>query len=159
VVTKCSKYSAHDLRSRVLIERNVRTEDGQGGYTQEWVEVGRPWTKWKPLSGNERFQAMRVDSDIGIRAVIRFRGDERGRPFYYTGDRVTYLDRQYDIESVIDVDNEHKWLEISMNSLPDGFEYSANLGAIVAPSAPTGNWELEAGGTWELEAGGNWELE
>ena len=121
-----SKYTGHDLRSRIKIERKIRTRDGQGGFTEEWAEIGAPWAKWKPLSSGEQFHAMRVDSNMSVRAVIRFRGDEVGRPYYSTGDRVTHLERQYDIESLIDVDNAHMWLEVGLSALPDGYEYSYN---------------------------------
>lgn len=158
---KCkSKYKASDLKARLKIERKIRTNDGQGGFTLEWIVIGEPRAQWIPLEGGEQWNAMRVASGIRVNSVIRFRGDEQGRPYYSKGDRITYKGRQYDIESLIDVDNEHRWLKMGLAPLPDGMEYSDVLEAQVAPpSPPGGNWELEAGGTWELEAGGNWELE
>lgn len=159
MVNRCSKFKAQDLQARIKIERKTRVTDGQGGYTTTWNEIGAPWAKWRPLSGNEQFLAMRVHSDVSVRAVIRYRSDEFGRPFYSTGDRVTYLDRRYDIKSMLDVDNARMWLEISLSSLPDGYPYSENLEGIVAPPTIVGDWNLEDGGTWDLEDGGTWELQ
>jgi len=114
MVRKCGKYSAYDLRSRIKIERKTQTADGQGGFTETWEEISRSWAKWMPLSGNETFQAMRVGSRVRVRAVVRFRGDQDGAPYYSAADRVQYKGRTYGIESVAPVEDANRFLELML---------------------------------------------
>jgi len=114
VVRCCSKYRAHDLSARITIQRKTQAADGMGGFTEAWTAIGQVWAMWKPLSGSERFQAMRITSQPRARAIIRFRGDSYGAPYYSAADRVVYRNRTYNIESVIDVDDAGDWLELSL---------------------------------------------
>lgn len=114
MVNCCAKYSATDLKARIKIERKQSTADGQGGYDVAWEQIGFPWAKWMPMSGSEQFQAMRVGSEVRGKAIIRFKGDGNGAPYYSAADRVTYLGRTYAITSVVDLDNAHRFLELML---------------------------------------------
>ena len=46
------------------------------------------------------------------RFVIRFRDDGNGAPYYSAADRVVYNSRTYGIESVVDMEDEQRYLEI-----------------------------------------------
>ena len=110
----CSKYSARDLRHRVSIERKTRTADGMGGFTEAWASIALVWAMWKPLSGSEQYRAMRISPETRVKAVIRFRGDANGAPYYTANDRITFRGRTYNIEAVIDVDGDQEWLELAL---------------------------------------------
>jgi len=112
--TSCGKYSAGDLRSQITIERKSRQPDGMGGATETWAGIGAPWAMWQALSGAELWQAMRVAPSVKAKAVIRFKGDDAGAPFYGPGDRVRHRGREWAIVAVVDPDDRGEWLEIML---------------------------------------------
>lgn len=111
----CGKYAAGMLQSKITIQRKTRTGDGLGGVTEAWATEGTPWAMWKALSGNELWAAMRINPSVKVKAVIRFRGDANGNPYYGPADRVTYRGREYAVLSVIDPDDRQEWLEIMLD--------------------------------------------
>jgi SPP1 family predicted phage head-tail adaptor len=115
MVKCCSKYNARQLKSRIVIQRKAQASDGMGGWTETWSAGDDVWALWKPMSGSERVQAMRVSPSLSVRAVIRFRGDAEGAPYYSAADRVTYRGRTYNITAVIDVDDAGEWLELMLS--------------------------------------------
>lgn len=112
MVKCCSKYNARQLSSRIVIQRKTQAADGMGGFTETWSAGDSVWAMWKPMSGAERVQAMRITPSVAVRAVIRFRGDVNGAPYYSAADRVQYRGRTYNITAVIDVDDAGEWLEL-----------------------------------------------
>lgn len=111
----CGKYSAGMLQSRITIERKTRTADGMGGATEAWASQATPWAMWRALSGRELYQAQRIMPTVTVKAVIRFRGDAYGAPFYTPGDRVKYRNREYAVSAVIDPDDRQEWLEMYLS--------------------------------------------
>lgn len=109
---KCCKYTASDLRAKITIESKSQASDGMGGWTETWATGDVVYAKWAPMRGGERWQAMRVGSSVSVKAVIRFRGDANGAPYYSAEDRVTYQGRTYAIKYVMDVDGAGEWLEL-----------------------------------------------
>ena len=114
-MVKCaSKYNARQLRARVKIQRKTQASDGMGGWNETWSAGDDLWAMWKPMSGNERVQAMRVSPSLSVKAVTRFRGNDDGAPYYSAEDRVQYRGRTYNIKAVIDVDGMQDWLELML---------------------------------------------
>lgn len=113
--TSCGLYSAGDLQSRIVIQRATSAANGSGGIVDTWAELASVWAKWKAVSGGESWSAMRINPSIRVKAVIRFRGDDYGAPFYSPGDRVMYRNRQYAILAVIDPDDGQEWLELMLD--------------------------------------------
>lgn len=111
----CGKYSAGMLQSKITIERKTRTSDGMGGVTETWATAGTPWAMWKALSGSELWAAMRINPNVKVKAVIRFKGDANGAPYYGPADRVTYRGRQYAVVAVTDPDDRQEWLEMMLS--------------------------------------------
>jgi len=112
MVNCCSKYSARQLSSRITIQRKTQSSDGMCGWTEAWSAGDDVWAMWSPMGGSERFQAMRIQPSISVRAIIRFRGNAEGAPYYSAADRVVYRGRTYGITAVIDVDGDGTWLEL-----------------------------------------------
>jgi len=110
----CCKYHSGLLKSKLLIERKTRVSDGMGGFTETWATEGVVWAQWKALNGAERYHAMRLGSEPRAKAVIRFRGDSYGAPYYSGRDRVLHKGRYWNIESVIDPDDRQEWLELNL---------------------------------------------
>lgn len=114
MVKCCGKYNARQLRARVKIQRKTQASDGMGGWTETWSRGDDLWALWKPMSGSERVRAMGIEPTLAVKAVIRFRGDENGAPYYSAADRLTYRGRTYNIKTVIDVDGMQDWLELML---------------------------------------------
>lgn len=110
----CGKYSAGMLQSRIVIRRKTRTPDGAGGVTETWSDIGTPWAYWTKPSGREVWGADRTMPMASVKAVIRFRGDANGNPFYTAADRVEYRGRQYAVISARDADDRQEWIELSL---------------------------------------------
>lgn len=110
----CGEYSAGKLSARITIERATSTADGMGGIVDVWAVEATPWAMWKALSGSELWSAMRINPTIKVKAVIRFRGDAYGAPYYKPSDRVTYRNRQYSVVAVMDPDDGQQWLELML---------------------------------------------
>lgn len=114
MVTCCSKYNARQLRQRITIQSKTQTTDGMGGFTEVWSAGDEVWAMWTTMSGSERVRAMGIEPTLSIKAVIRFRGNADGAPYYSAADRVIYRGRKYNIRSIADVDGMQDWLELML---------------------------------------------
>lgn len=111
---KCCDITAGKMRSKITLERNTPASDGEGGFTDAWAAdpVGGVYAMVKAMGGSERWQAERITPGNRYRFVIRYRDDGSGGPYYSARDRVIHNGREYGIESVIDVEDERRYLEI-----------------------------------------------
>lgn len=111
---KCSDYKAAMLRSKIAIERNSTTEDGEGGFTDGWSEdpAGGVRAKVRAISGKEQMRYGRNVPSNMYDIVIRWRGDGNGAPYYGIADRIQYRGRELAITSVTDVEDKNRWLRI-----------------------------------------------
>jgi len=96
------------LKKRVTILKQVRTSDGQGGFTETWQEVGTVWAAIEPISGREYYEAMQLASDVTHRVRMRYMD-------LTPHEKIKYDDRVFDIIAVIDVNMEHRELEVLCN--------------------------------------------
>lgn len=103
---KCCDLFPGALRNRITIQREVEASDGAGGNTLSWKNYAEIRAFIKPVSGNERLQAMRLEANITHRIYIRYRSDLR------TDDRVNYQGRLMQIRALINIEERNKWLEI-----------------------------------------------
>lgn len=114
VACKSCGYGAGDLRSKITIQRKTQAADGMGGVLDTWAAEATPWAMWKSLSGSELWSAQRLNPMVKVKAVIRFKGDANGAPYYTPADRVTYRGREYAIVDVRDPDDRQEWLELML---------------------------------------------
>lgn len=117
---KCCDINSGMLRSRIIIERKVKTSDGMGGFTETWSAdpAGGVWANWQGYKGtaqynSEEFRAMRQTPINRFRVIIRFRGDSYGAPYYNEADRIIHRGREYGIESLLDVEDAQQWIELT----------------------------------------------
>lgn len=96
------------LKKRVTILKQVRVSDGQGGFTETWQEVGTVWAAIEPISGREYYEAMQLASDVTHRVRMRYMD-------LTPHEKIKYDDRVFDIIAVIDVNMEHRELEVLCN--------------------------------------------
>lgn len=95
-----------DLRDRVTIQNFIRTPDEYGGYTETWQDIATVWANIKPLRGREFFQAQQIQSEVTHKITIRY------TDIVKPTSRIKYNNRIFEIKSIIDVDNRHRFLEI-----------------------------------------------
>lgn len=102
------KVTVGGLKKRVTILKQVRVSDGQGGFTETWQEVGTVWAAIEPISGREYYEAMQLASDVTHRVRMRYMD-------LTPHEKIKYDDRVFDIIAVIDVNMEHRELEVLCN--------------------------------------------
>ena len=100
------------LKTPVTIERRTRSSDGYGGVTEVWSALNTTplWARVRVLTGTESWEASRVTPGNLLEAIIRFRGDSLGAPYYTASDRMIIRGREYAILSVTDMNMEQEWL-------------------------------------------------
>lgn len=115
-MVKCCDISAGKLRTKIYIERRTRTSDGMGGFTDSWTRdpIQGVFADVRALTGTERDEAGRVHTGNLMRAIIRYRGDALGAPYYSGNDRVIIRGREFGILSVMDIEFRQKYLQLSI---------------------------------------------
>jgi SPP1 family predicted phage head-tail adaptor len=106
-MNKTGEYGAGDLRDRVTLQRKTVARTSAGEETVTWTDEATVWGKVEPIRGREYYQAQAVQSEVNMRFVIRFRFLVSTAIY-----RVKFGVKYYTIDSVIDVDNMHHWLEL-----------------------------------------------
>jgi len=83
------------LNRRVTLQRQAVSRDAVGQAKPVWADVATVWAAALPLSGREYFESARVNSEITVRVVIRYRADVK--PSW----RIKYGADAYDIVEII----------------------------------------------------------
>ena len=94
------------LNKRITFMSLGETEDDMGQTTQELKKVKTVWASLYPVRGAEYYEAQKIQSRATHKCYVRY------IPGIDTNSYICYAGQQYAIESVIDVDLEHKMLEI-----------------------------------------------
>ena len=67
---------AGELNQRIDVHSQSRTPDGAGGFTnRQWVKVATLFASVRPLTGNERMAADRIEASGGYHVIVRTRMD------------------------------------------------------------------------------------
>lgn len=94
------------LNKRVTFTRLGEHEDEMGQLTQGFEDIKTVWASLYPLRGSEYYEAQKVQSRVSHKCYTRYlEGIDSNCYIRYGG-------KDYAISSVIDVDLEHKMLEI-----------------------------------------------
>lgn len=99
------KVTVGGLKKRVTILKQVRVSDGQGGFNETWQEAGTVWAAIEPVSGREYYEAMQLSNDVTHRVRMRYMN-------LTPHERIKYGYKVFDIVAVIDVNMEHRELEV-----------------------------------------------
>lgn len=102
------------MDQRITLQRKTRVSDGMGGYDETWADLATVWAWVRPLASREIWEAMRVSAETRFKAVIRFKGDASGAPYYTSADQVVWKGRTYGIERIVQTGNRNEALEILM---------------------------------------------
>lgn len=106
---KCCNYTSGMLREPVTFQQQVAVDIGGGASQIAYTDRFSVRAHIKPLSGNERLYASRIDATTKNRIVIRYRSD------VVESDRVVIRNRYYQIRFVNNVEFRDKWLEIDLD--------------------------------------------
>ena len=106
---KCCDIKAGMLREPIEIQSQVRTDIGGGATDITYTNRADVRGHFKPMSGNERLYAERLDATTRNRLVIRYRTD------LTESDRVIVRSRSYQIRSIINMEFRDKFLEIDLD--------------------------------------------
>lgn len=94
-----------DLRHRITIEREVRSDDGAGGASVTWQPVADVFAAIWTRSSDENFVHDRIAGRATHDIWIRFRADIAPDMQVRWGERV------FDVRGVIDVEDRGRWLK------------------------------------------------
>ena len=94
------------LNKRITFMGFDDAEDEMGQETQSLTEIKTVWASLYPVRGVEYYEATKLRSKTTYKCYVRY------IPGITTNMYIRYKDIMYTIESVIDVDFEHKMLEI-----------------------------------------------
>lgn len=101
------------LRKRVRIQTPVDAQNGLGEMIRAWSTVATVWAAVEPLRGREMFDAAQVQAEISHRVQLRY------RPGVNTTMRILFGSRVLQIQSVIDVDERRRELQLMCREMPD----------------------------------------
>ena len=93
------------LRHRVTLEELAREDDEGGGYDETWVDVATLFADVRPISGNERVEADRIEGQITHEITLRFRQGVVPAMRFRKGSRL------FHVLSVINVEERNRWLK------------------------------------------------
>jgi SPP1 family predicted phage head-tail adaptor len=95
-----------DFRHRLQFQEKMTVKDEEGNSVTKWNTVFTVWGSVEGLRGREYLAAGALSSEATYRIRIRYRKGVR------TNMRILYGERVFEIESVIDINEEHKEIEI-----------------------------------------------
>lgn len=84
----------------ITLRRVTRAQDAVGGTVETWADLTTVFAHIRALAGREESDAQRVNPVTRYKAVIWWKGDGNGAPFYTAADKVMWRGREYGIESV-----------------------------------------------------------
>ena len=94
------------LNKRITFSKQMDSEDSMGQIKKELQNRATVWGSFYPVRGGEYYEVKKIDGRTTHKFYIRYR--DKIDPDCY----IVYKGKQYAIESVIDVNMEHKMLEI-----------------------------------------------
>lgn len=99
------KTSIGQMKHLITILKQIRISDDQGGYKEMWQNAGIVWASIEPVSGKEYYEAMQLTNDITHKVRMRYTS-------ITPHNRIKYNNRIFEIIAVIDINMEHKELEV-----------------------------------------------
>ena len=92
------------LNRRVIIQQEFSTEDLQGGRSKTWADIATVWASSEPMAGRESYTWGKLLGEATYVVRMRHRSDIRPKM------RLLYGFRSFDITSVIDEHEAHRFL-------------------------------------------------
>ena len=108
---KCCDYNSGMMRTKISIERAVKTSDGAGGYIETWSPIRGTAKRGhvKTFSGNQTYANSRTEGRSSISLMIRYTNN------IFQTDRILMRNIRYEITSINNIEFQDKWLEINLS--------------------------------------------
>ena len=103
------KFSPNSLSEK--IQKKTNTEDGFGGFIEEWVKVKDVWAEIKPITIFENFEADRINEKITHTITLRYLSDLKN------DNRIKYGNRIFNIKGIINILEENNTLEVKVEEV------------------------------------------
>ncbi|HEY6527271.1 MAG TPA: phage head closure protein [Cellvibrionaceae bacterium] len=103
-----STYRAGQLNKRITVQRQVLTDDGAGGKTNQWVAVRNCWAYRRQLSAKESVQADQLKASSTWIFVIRNHPQKIKET-----DSLIYGQERYNIRGISPQDVDCPFIEIT----------------------------------------------
>jgi SPP1 family predicted phage head-tail adaptor len=94
------------MKHRILFQSLTRTEDGQGGFTEEWEDGDYVSAEVTPLKAWEQMRAQQLDSKLTHKILIRYRSDITDEM------RLFHRGRIYGIKEVLNLEEANRYLQL-----------------------------------------------
>ena len=94
------------LNKRITILKKVDTINALNQKSKSYQTVATVWASVAPVRGTERYELQKLHEEVTYRVYMRYLSGIRADMY------IQYGDMTFEIQSVIDVDLEHKMLEI-----------------------------------------------
>lgn len=98
---------AGPLQMRVEIQAFTLQPDDGGGHVKSWATVKTLWANVKPLSGFEVTIGQQPQSEVSHKICIRYLANG-----FDTGWRVKWGDRYFSVQSVVDLHEGQRYMEL-----------------------------------------------
>jgi len=94
------------MRHRITLQSRTRTADEGGGAASLFVDVEEVWAYFRPVSGQEQFQADKIKEKKKYLATVRYRDS------ITASQRIKFGDRLYNITSIKNLEERDRYVEI-----------------------------------------------
>lgn len=102
----CCKYPLGELNRKVEFYKLNETRQSTGGYSTTWDLFVGVWAKITAKQGNEISKGDQLDATATSEFIIRYRSD------LTESMKIKYRDVDYQIRSIINIDEQDEWLKI-----------------------------------------------
>jgi len=99
------------LKHRVTIQYKKKTKNSYGEETVSWIDDAVCWAAIWPVRGMEYFAAQQIHSAVSHKIRMRYR-TLSNETSLNSNCRIKFGDRYFEIQSTIDVDEGHIWLDL-----------------------------------------------
>lgn len=99
-------YAAGKLKNRVTFQTLDKIKDEYGDSVEGWSEFKTLWAEVFDRSGSQLITTEQIKNSVTTRFRIRYRSDLKEDM------RILFRGQAYDIESILDVSGDRKFLEI-----------------------------------------------
>lgn len=100
------KFCVGDFIHEIVIEKPIRTPDGQGGNTITYITHATPFAKIEPKKAQQVFFAQQLQHQVSHKLTMRF------VPGVTAEMRITFDGRIFEIREIIDVLERKRFHEI-----------------------------------------------
>jgi SPP1 family predicted phage head-tail adaptor len=105
-MAKCGQNIFAAMNKRATLQLEILSNDGQGGFTSNWVNVADVWVGIEAVKGYEKLQSAQLQAPVDVNITMRYRNDVT------VTNRLIYNDVIFDIKEVINENYDNTILKL-----------------------------------------------